>query len=73
MLYSEWLVTEQNVLYNRARRRRGLGTIPALDFVRRVLAKGLVRAATIVAGRTAARFATRLALQDERSTAHAVD
>ncbi|MGQ0553145.1 MAG: B12-binding domain-containing radical SAM protein [Planctomycetota bacterium] len=73
MLYSEWLVTEQNVLYNRARRRRGLGTIPALDFVRRVLAKGVVRAATIVAGRTAARFATRLALQDERSTAHAVD
>jgi hypothetical protein len=41
MLYSEWLVTEQNTLSNRAQRRRGPATWPYLDFGRRVLTKGL--------------------------------
>ncbi|MBM3984388.1 MAG: B12-binding domain-containing radical SAM protein [Planctomycetes bacterium] len=70
MLYSEWLVTEQNTLYNRAQRKRGPATWPALDFGRRVLTKGLLRAATVVAGRTAARLVTRSRLGDERLTTH---
>ena len=70
MLYSEWLVTEQNALYNRAQRRRGPGTWPWLDFGRRVITKGLLRTATVVAGRSAARFATKHTLGDERLVTH---
>ncbi len=71
MLYSEWLVTEQNTLYNRAQHKRGPSTWPAIDYGRRVLTKGLLRAATVVAGRTAVRLATKSKLGDERLTTHA--
>jgi radical SAM superfamily enzyme YgiQ (UPF0313 family) len=70
MLYSEWLVTEQNSLYNRVQRRRGLRTIPAFDFSRRVLTKGLLRVATVVAGKGARRMSARLDLNDERLATH---
>ena len=70
MLYSEWLVTEQNTLYHRAQNKRGLGTVPAIDFVTRVIKKGFVRVATVVAGKGAARIAMRINLNDERAVAH---
>ena len=73
MLYSEWLMTEQNALYNRAQRRRGPATWPWLDFGRRVITKGLLRSATVVAGRSAARLASRAKLGDERLTSHSQD
>ena len=50
MLYSEWLVTEQNTLYNRAQGRRGITTWPAIDFSKRVATKGFVRALSLVGG-----------------------
>jgi radical SAM superfamily enzyme YgiQ (UPF0313 family) len=70
MLYSEWLVTEQNTLYNRTQKKRGPATWPWIDFGRRVLTKGLIRAATVVAGKGAAKFASRINLNDERITTH---
>ncbi len=70
MLYSEWLMTDLNALYNRAQHRRGVGTIPWIDYPRRVVTRGLLRAVTVVAGRGAARFGSRLRLNDERLTTH---
>ena len=73
MLYSEWLVTEQNTLYNRAQNLSGPRTWPWMDFSRRVLTKGLLRAATVVAGKGAARLTTRARLNDERLATHMDD
>jgi radical SAM superfamily enzyme YgiQ (UPF0313 family) len=70
MLYSEWLVTEQNSLYNRVQRRRGLATLPTVDFSRRVLTKGLLRMATVMAGRSLRRLSTKVDLNDERLATH---
>ncbi len=70
MLYSEWLVTEQNGLYNRAVGATGLGTFAPIDFLRRVTTKGVVRIATTVAGKGASRLALRLNLNDERVMNH---
>jgi radical SAM superfamily enzyme YgiQ (UPF0313 family) len=73
MLYSEWLVTEQNTLYNKAQDKRGILTWPAIDFSKRVFTKGMIRVATVVAGKGAAKFSTKLALNDERNVAHMED
>jgi len=70
MLYSEWLVTEQNSLYNRAQKNRGLGTWPVIDFARRVASKGAVRALSLVGAKVVHRMATRLQMGDERVAAH---
>ena len=70
MLYSEWLVTEQNQLYNRAQGLRGPRTWAPVDFLRRVLAKGAVRAFSAVGARVVHRMATRLQMGDERVVAH---
>jgi hypothetical protein len=73
MLYSEWLVTEQNKLYNAAQRTRGWKTIPVVDFTGRVVSKGLLRLATVVAGKAASRWAPRIQLNDERAISHTED
>lgn len=70
MLYSEWLVTEQNSLYNRAQGNRGLGTVPAIDFSKRVVTKGAVRALSLVGAKVVNKMATRLQMGDERVVAH---
>ena len=70
MLYSEWLVTEQNTLYNRAQGRRSIATWRPIDFARRVLAKGAVRVVSLLGAKVVNRMATRLQMGDERVTAH---
>ena len=69
-LYSEWLVTEQNMLYRRAQGIRGPRTWPALDFSSRVAGKVFVRALGTVGGRLVQRMSARLEMEDERVTAH---
>ena len=73
MLYSEWLVTEQNKLYCRSTGKRGLATIPLVDFGTRVLTKGLIRLFTTLFGQGANRIALRLKLNDERAMSHLDD
>jgi radical SAM superfamily enzyme YgiQ (UPF0313 family) len=73
MLYSEWLVTEQNTLFLKAQHKRGLKTVPVIDFTTRVIKKGFIRLATVIAGQGAARIAMRLQLNDERAVAHMED
>ena len=70
MLYSEWLVTEQNTLYNRAQGNRGPGTWPVVDFGKRVTTKGLVRCLSLVGAKAVNSMATRLQMGDERVAAH---
>lgn len=70
MLYSEWLVTEQNVLYNRAQGRRGPRTWPPVDFALRVATRGMLRIATVLSGKAARLLALRLSLNDERAVSH---
>jgi len=70
MLYSEWLVTEQNSLYNKAQGNRGLGTVPAIDFSKRVVTKGAVRALSLVGAKVVHKMAMRLQMGDERVVAH---
>ena len=70
MLYSEWLVTEQNALYNRAQGNRGFGTVPVVDFSRRVVSKGFVRLLSLAGAKVVNRMAMRLQMGDERVVAH---
>ena len=70
MLYSEWMVTEQNLLYNRAQGHRGPRTWAPVDFTTRVASKGFVRALSVVGGKVIHRMATRLQMGDERVIAH---
>lgn len=70
MLYSEWMVTEQNQLYNRAQGKRGWRTWAPLDFTSRVFRKGTVRALSLVGAKVVQRMATRLQMGDERVVAH---
>jgi len=70
MLYSEWLVTEQNVLYFRAQRLRGLRAVPIVDFLSRAVRKGCLRLITVVAGKGASRLAVRARLHDDRAVSH---
>ncbi|HZL99756.1 MAG TPA: hypothetical protein VFD43_05835, partial [Planctomycetota bacterium] len=70
MLYSEWLVTEQNRLYHAVQGQRGLRTVPVVDYTRRVITRGLLRLFTVVAGKGATRLALRARLNDERAASH---
>jgi len=70
MLYSEWLVTEQNVLFRRAQGRRGARWLAPFDFAARVARRGALRLLTVAAGRGAARLAARARLHDERLVSH---
>jgi hypothetical protein len=70
MLFSEWLVTEQNTLYNRAQGNRGLKHWPPIDFAGRVVTKGLLRMAGNFGGKYVQRQAMRLQMGDERVVAH---
>ena len=69
-LYSEWMVTEQNRLYNRAQGYRSLGTWAPVDFGSRVVRKGFVRALSAAGATFVTRMATRLQMGDERVVAH---
>ena len=70
MLFSEWLVTEQNQIYNRARGQRGIRTWGWVDFSIRVVKKGVIRVGGIVGAKVTERLATRLQMGDERVVAH---
>ncbi len=70
MLYSEWLVTEQNELVRKAQGKGGGFLWRWHDFGRRVVTKGCLRFATFVAGRGAAKWAARLKIGDERTVSH---
>ena len=70
MLYSEWMVTEQNQLYNQA---RGLGRVKRwapVDFGARVATKGFIRVAGALGAKVVQRMSTRLQMGDERVVAH---
>ncbi|MAF67542.1 MAG: hypothetical protein CMJ84_18035 [Planctomycetes bacterium] len=69
-LYSEWLVTEQNMLYRRAQGIGGLSAWAPLDFTTRVASKVAVRAVGTLGGTVVQRLSTRLGMNDERVTAH---
>ncbi|MGH7899974.1 MAG: hypothetical protein ACREQQ_18605, partial [Candidatus Binatia bacterium] len=70
MLFSEWMVTEQNVLYNKAQGARGLRTWAPVDFAMRVVTKSVVLSLAALGGRLVHRMATRLQMGDERVVAH---
>ncbi|MDP6837552.1 MAG: radical SAM protein [Planctomycetota bacterium] len=70
MLFSEWLVTEQNTLYNRAQGNRSLKHWPPIDFTARVITKGIIRFAGNLGGKYVTRQAMRLQMGDERVAAH---
>ena len=44
--------------------------MPVIDFVSRVVTKGIIRTFTVVAGKGARRLATRMDLNDERVMNH---
>ena len=69
-LYSEWLVTEQNLLYRRAQGMKGPSTWGPLDFSSRVATKAVVRALSTVGGSVVQRLSMRLQMEDERVAAH---
>lgn len=70
MLYSEWLVTEQNQLYNRARGKKGFRTWTWVDWTSRVARKGVIRVGNLVGAKIVNRLNTRLQMGDERVVAH---
>ncbi len=70
VLYSEWLVTEQNRLYDRAQGHRSWRSLAAVDFTCRVAQKAFVRVAGALGGKVVSRLATRLQMGDERVVAH---
>ncbi len=70
MLYSEWMVSEQNAIYRRAQNLHGPGSWKWADFLGRVTTKGLLLAVSVVGGKVIHRLATRLQMGDERVVAH---
>jgi radical SAM superfamily enzyme YgiQ (UPF0313 family) len=70
MLWSEWLVTEQNTLYYAAQGKSGFKTLAPVDFTGRVITKGFIRLFTTIFGKRATRIAVRLNLNDERVVNH---
>jgi len=70
MLYSEWLVTEQNRLYNQAQGIDRFWRSAPVDFASRVATKGVLRLAGAIGGRVVQRLSTRLEMGDERVVAH---
>lgn len=69
-LYSEWLVTEQNMLYRRAQGLRGPQTWAPLDFTSRVASKSFLRALSLVGAKVVERLTPKLQMGDERVVAH---
>jgi hypothetical protein len=70
MLYSEWMVTEQNRLYNKARGIRRFKKWAPIDFTARVATKGFIRVAGALGAKVVQRLSTRLQMGDERVVAH---
>ena len=70
MLYSEWLVTEQNSMYYAIQGRTGFKTWSAVDFLGRVIVKGFIRVFTTIFGQRAMRVAVKMRLNDERQSSH---
>jgi hypothetical protein len=70
MLYSEWLVTEQNSMYYAVQGKTGFKTMPAVDFTGRVITKGFLRIFAVVFGKRATRLAMKVNLNDERVNSH---
>ncbi|MCB9911198.1 MAG: B12-binding domain-containing radical SAM protein [Planctomycetes bacterium] len=70
MMYSEWLVTEQNTLYNRAQGNRGPLTWAPIDFTLRVARKGIIRVLSLAGAKVVSKMALRLQMGDERVVAH---
>ena len=70
VLYSEWMVTEQNRLYDRSRGLGRIGRWAPVDFARRVLVKSFVRAAGALGSKVVQRLTPKLQMGDERVVAH---
>jgi anaerobic magnesium-protoporphyrin IX monomethyl ester cyclase len=70
MLFSEWMVTEQNQLYQRARGLRRIKAWAPVDFASRVAIKGFIRMAGALGAKVVQRLSTRLQMGDERVVAH---
>ncbi|MDG2150462.1 MAG: radical SAM protein [Planctomycetota bacterium] len=73
MLYSEWLVTEQNQLYYAAQGKSGFKTLPPVDYTQRVFTKGFIRIFTSIFGRNATKVGLKMSLNDERVMNHMDD
>jgi hypothetical protein len=73
MLYSEWLVTEQNSMYYSIQGKTGFKTVPAVDFFGRVITKGFIRIFAVIFGKRATRLAMKVNLNDERVSSHQED
>ncbi len=70
MLWSEWLVTEQNTLYYAAQGKKGFKTFAPVDFVNRVITKGFIRLFSTIFGKRATRVTVKMNLNDERVVNH---
>ncbi len=70
MLFSEWMVTEQNQLYQRARGLKRIKAWAPIDFASRVAIKGFIRMAGALGAKVVQRLSTRLQMGDERVVAH---
>ena len=70
MLFSEYMVSEQARLYAHAQGLRGPRYWVPIDFTRRVLTKGFLRAYETIFGKVARKVALSLQMGDERVVAH---
>jgi anaerobic magnesium-protoporphyrin IX monomethyl ester cyclase len=70
VLYSEWMVTEQNQLYKQAQGARWTGLAAPFDFMGRVARKVVVRTLGAAGATVVHRLAIRLQMGDERVVAH---
>lgn len=70
MLYSEWLVSEQNQLYAKAHRRLDPRSWTLVDFAARVVRRGAVLMLSFVGAKVVHKMVTRLQMGDERVIAH---
>ena len=70
MLFSEWLVTEQNMLYNSAQQKTGFKTLAPVDFTSRVLTKGFIRLFSTIFGKRSTKIGLKIHLNDERVMNH---
>jgi anaerobic magnesium-protoporphyrin IX monomethyl ester cyclase len=70
VLYSEWMVTEQNRLYDRSRGLSRLARSAPVDFAKRVVIKTFLRAAGALGSKVVQRLTPKLQMGDERVVAH---
>lgn len=73
MLFSEWLVTEQNSIYYNAAGKKGIKTFAPIDFLQRVITKGSIRVVTSIFGKkakSAGMKSLKMSLNDERVMNH---